>query len=540
MKPRLAIPILIAPVFMVGCAARPIKPAGTAGTLAELRNVRPDVQEMKVEQGLDQAMQQYRRFLEEAPETAMTPEAMRRLADLQIEKQFGIRTGNAMPREMAAPKPAQVLAGSRADSPNLVTAAASARLHESDQDFERRTTAEAGVLAGSDASALPADAVRAGADPEGPLEAIALYNRLLNEYPSYKNSDQVLYQMARAYDELGRTDEAIETMERLTRANPHSAHVDEVQFRRGEYFFTRRRYRDAESAYSDIVKLGVASEFYELALYKLGWAFYKQEFYEEALQKYIALLDYKVSIGYDFDQKNDEDNDRRVADTFRVISLSFRNLGGPEAVPEYFSKFGNRSYEDRIYSSLGEHYLGKLRYDDAAKTYKAFVALYPFHRAAPRFSMCVVDTFTQGGFPKLVLESKREFASKYGLKAEYWRHVKPEESPEVLAFLKTNLKDLATHYHAQYQSEPKADEKLANYREALRWYGEYLESFPTDADSPPINYRLADLLLENKDFGEAARQYEHTAYEYPPHPQSAAAGYAAVYAYREELKVVSK
>jgi len=52
MKPRLAIPILIAPVFMVGCAARPIKPAGTAGTLAELRNVRPDVQEMKIEQGL--------------------------------------------------------------------------------------------------------------------------------------------------------------------------------------------------------------------------------------------------------------------------------------------------------------------------------------------------------------------------------------------------------------------------------------------------------------------------------------------------------
>src|SRR5213594_4280432 len=206
---------------------------------------------------------------------------------------------------------------------------------------------------------------------------------------------------------------------------------------------------------------------------------------------------------------------------------------------EHFSKFGNRSYEDRIYSSLGEHYLGKLRYDDAAKTYKAFVTLYPFHRAAPRFSMRVVDTFTQGGFPKLVLESKREFASKYGLKAEYWRHFKPEESPEVLAYLKTNLKDLATHYHAQYQNANEADEKLANYREASQWYGAYLESFPKEADSPPVNYQLADLLLENKDFGEAAKQYERTAYEYTPHPQSAAAGYAAVYAYREQLKVAS-
>src|SRR5436309_3669802 len=461
----LAIPMVIAPVFVAGCAARPNKPLGTAGTLAELRNVRPDVQEVKVEQGLDQAMQQYRRFLAETPETAMTPEAMRRLADLQLEKQFGIRAGGAK-REMAAPKPALVLAGSRAGSPNPAAAAASAGLQESDQDFERRTTAEAGILAGNNAGASPADAVSAAADPNGPLEAIALYNRLLAEYPSYKNSDQVLYQMARAYDELGRSEEAIETMERLIRANPHSSHFDEVQFRRGEYFFTRRRFRDAESAYSGIVSLGAASEFYELALYKLGWTLYKQEVYEEALQKYIALLDYKVKIGYDFDQAHDEDDDRRVADTFRVISLSFSNLGGPETMQEYFSKFGNRSYEDRIYTNLGEHYLGKLRYDDAAKTYKAFVALYPFHRAAPRFSMRVVDTFTQGGFPKLVLESKREFASKYGLKSEYWRHFKPEESPEVLAYLKTNLKDLATHYHAQYQNANDADEKLTNYREA--------------------------------------------------------------------------
>src|SRR5690242_21204054 len=166
---RLAIPIVIAPVFMVGCAARPNKPLGTTGTLAELRHVQPDMAEAKVEQGLDQAMQQYRRFLEETPETTMTPEAMRRLADLQLEKQFGIRAGNTKPREMAAPKPAPVLVGSRANSPNPPTATAGASLLESDQDFERRTTAEGGNLAGSNAVA----------DTEGPLEAIALYNRLL-------------------------------------------------------------------------------------------------------------------------------------------------------------------------------------------------------------------------------------------------------------------------------------------------------------------------------------------------------------------------
>src|SRR5437879_5799041 len=154
--------------------------------------------------------------------------------------------------------------------------------------------------------------------------------------------------------------------------------------------------------------------------------------------------------------------------------------------------------------------------------------------------MRVVDTFTQGGLPKWVLDAKREFASKYGLKAEYWRHFKPQESPEVLADSKTNLKDLATHYHAQYQNANGADEKLTNYREASQWYGAYLESFPKEADSASVNYQLADLLLENTDFGEAAKQYERTAYGYAPHPQSASAGYAAIYAYREQLKVADK
>jgi tetratricopeptide (TPR) repeat protein len=522
---RLTIPTMVALGFIAGCAPRNNKTMGTAGTLAELRHVRPDVQELKVEQGLEQAMEHYRRFLEETPETTLTPEAMRRLADLQLEKQFGIRTGDARPREMAAPQPAQTTAPAQ---PNPAAAVARGGLRESDQDFEQRTTADASTV----------DAARAVADPSGPLEAIALYDKLLAEYPNYEHTDKVLYQMARAYDELGRTDEAIATMERLIRANPHSDHFDEVQFRRGEYFFTRRKYRDAENAYLGIVNLGAASSFYELALYKLGWTFYKQDLYEEALHEYMALLDYKVSTGYDFDQAHEEEDERRVADTYRVISLSFSNLGGPNAVRDYYSKFGNRSYEDRVYSNLGDHYLANLRYDDAAKTYRAFVALYPFHRAAPRFGMRVIDAFTQGGFPQLVLESKREFASKYGLQAEYWRHYKPEDSPEVLGYLKTNLKDLATHYHAEYQSAEKTDEKLANYREALRWYGGYLESFPADPDSPPINYQLADLLLENQDFGEAAKQYERTAYDYPSHARSADAGYAAVYAYRLQLKAV--
>ena len=53
-------------------------------TLADLQAIDPDVAEVPVTVGLEQAMLGDRRFLDETPETELTPEAMRRLADLQI------------------------------------------------------------------------------------------------------------------------------------------------------------------------------------------------------------------------------------------------------------------------------------------------------------------------------------------------------------------------------------------------------------------------------------------------------------------------
>lgn len=570
MKRSLRLALILPPVLAAGCA-----PAPDRQTLAELRKVQADTADVRVEQGLDKAMEGYKRYLEETPKTALTPDAMRRLADLKVEKQFGL-LGDGKWVEVEAPEPAtdaapaatpatakaqSVLpaadtrrsAGARATqqlAPERMAlgttssprpqAAGIADLSESQKEFERRATQQMQVASSEQGFTVGTPGGTTQQSAAGPLEAIALYDQLLTEYPNYEHNDKVLYQKSRAFDELGRTEEAMATMDKFIATYPGSRYLDEVQFRRAEYFFTRRKFREAEPAYASIIAMGPRSEYYELALYKLGWTLYKQEFYDEALDRYIALLDHKVSIGYDFDARNEEGDERRISDTFRVISLSFSNLGGPEIVGEYFGSKGNRTYEDRIYSNLGEFYLTKLRYHDAAKAYTSFVGLYPFHRSSPHFGMRVIEIYTKGGFQKLVLESKKDFAKTYGLQGQYWQHFDIAESPAVLSYLKSNLKDLANHYHAQYQREDLREEKSANFREASQWYREFLVSFPKDAESPPINYQLADLLLEEKAFGEAAREYERTAYDYAPHEKAAAAGYAAIFAHRENLKVAAE
>ena len=65
---------LLAPAFAAACASNP-----DGHTLAELQGMEPDMTEVQVANGLDQAMLGYRKYLEEAPESSLTPEAMRRI-----------------------------------------------------------------------------------------------------------------------------------------------------------------------------------------------------------------------------------------------------------------------------------------------------------------------------------------------------------------------------------------------------------------------------------------------------------------------------
>jgi TolA-binding protein len=515
---------------VTACGSSAVK----TGTLAELGEVKADLNDVYLDDSLERAAQSYRRYLEETSESARTPEAMRRLADLQLEQAYGI-FGEGEARTMVAPEAASQRAETMADQ----RSSGPVGLSESDREFETRAIQRAEFLAPDGREEAELIAVDGQSIPAGPREAIETYKQILESYPNYERNDKVLYQMSRAYDEIGQPDEAMAVMNRFISEYPHSKYVDEVQFRRGEYHFVRKGYSDAESAYNAVTRMGPGSSYYELSLYKMGWALYKQQFYDEALDSFVSMLDYQKSIGYDFEQHEDGNEEHRVTDTFRVISLSFSNLGEPEYVDEYFSEKGHRSYGDKIYSNLAEFYFSKLRYDDAASVYRSFIELNPYHQRSPHFNMRVVEIFRDADFPLLVVEAKKEFATRYALSSEYWNRHAVESAPEVTGFLKTNLTDLAGHYHALFQNEVLLEEKAGSFDEAHRWYRQLLASFPADDESPQTNYRLADLLLENEDFSDAALEYERTAYEYSDHEQASAAGYAAVFAYRQELSHVT-
>jgi TolA-binding protein len=367
--------------------------------------------------------------------------------------------------------------------------------------------------------------------------AVGLYQQLLEAYPDYRRNDTVLYQLARAYEVGGRTDEALEVLNELVAKFPDTALIDEIQFRRGEMLFLRKRYNDAELAYQGVRKYGEASRFYEQSLYKLGWSQFKLAWYEDSLDPFFELLDRKIKgieIGEGEQRLAGLTRAERelVEDAFRVLSVGFSYLDGADSIDAFLKSRKKPAYSYVIYDNLGDLYLEKERFVDAAETYEAFVVQDPFHPKAPLLQVEVIEAYKQGGFPSLVLEGKESFVERYGMDGEFWVRNPPEENQAVAAHLKTNLNDLAQYYHAEAQR----DGKKSDYQQAANWYRKYLAYFPGEADSANTNFLLAEILFESEDYLAATVEYERSAYDYGDHDKSAEAGYAAILSYREHEK----
>ena len=367
-------------------------------------------------------------------------------------------------------------------------------------------------------------------------EAIRLYSTLLKAYPDYPRNDQVLYQLARAYETTGQSDTALATLDRIVTRYPATREIAEVQFRRGELLFSARRYADAQAAYEFVVARGAGgSTFYEQSLYKHGWSLYKQSQDEACLQSFVklldrTLLDHQTGAPRKLDSLSRADRELND-DTLRVMSIAFSNLDGAQSIDKLLAGRGRATpYAWLLYSRLGDFYVQKQRFQDAANTYRAFVARDPVDEHSPTLSNQAIDAYQKGGFADLVVEGKAEYVRSYGFRTPFWSTRERSAFPEVVTELKTNLKDLAQYYHASAQKSKKPED----YTIAAHWYRDLLSSFPDDADAAESNYLLAEALFESHQYGDAATEYERTAYGYPQGARSAAAGYAALVALQKQ------
>jgi tetratricopeptide (TPR) repeat protein len=366
--------------------------------------------------------------------------------------------------------------------------------------------------------------------------AIMRYQEFLKTYPKDPANDHVLYQLSRAQEQNGDLESALKTLDHLVKGYPNTSYSDEAQFRRGELLFTTRDYVLAENAYSTVLRSGTTGRYHDRALYMRGWSQFKQGKLDDSVQSFFGVLDVKLAghegdAGLETIASLSRADRELVEDTFRVTSISLANLQGAESIPAYINSPQREAYEFRVYQQLGELYLKQERVKDAADTFALFARRKPLDAQAPILQARVIDIYQSNGFATLALEAKKEYVVRYGSKSEF-RRANSAGWMKAQSLVQIHLAELARHYHASAQKTKNA----ADYQEAIRWYREAIDSFPSDPQTAQHNFLLAELLFENQQFVEASIEYEKTAYDYPAHGKSADAGYSALLSYARQQK----
>jgi len=337
-------------------------------------------------------------------------------------------------------------------------------------------------------------------------ESLATLDRLIAKYPRTTHLEEAQFRRGETLFVMKRYRDAERAYARVLEKGASSGYYEQALYKHGWSLFKQQQYDDSLASFFGLLdrQLGTDND---------------------------ATGDRDPAVVYGAMGRAQQE---LIDDTFRVLSIGFSYLDGPKAVSQYFKRHGARPYAFLAYTSLGDLYLDQQRYQDAADAYHAFVELDPYHAKAPLLQVEVIEAFKKGGYADLVLEGKENFVTTYGPGSPYWTRYTFEQQPEVVGHLKSNVTDLASYHHAEAQ---KTHEQ-AEYTAAARWYRTYLQSFPDDENAAETNFLLAEVLFESGNFRDAAVEYERTAYAYAFHAHGGEAGYAALLAYAKQEEVL--
>lgn len=368
--------------------------------------------------------------------------------------------------------------------------------------------------------------------------AVSLYNGLLDAKPNAPNNDRILYQLARAYQNMGELESAIQTLEEITRDFPGSTLQTDARFRRGELLFKTRQYEEAGREYARVMDAPDGGGFFEQAQYKYGWSLYKQDRYEDGLAVFIDILDRELPVGAVENLEATLEVVPRaqrelVRDVLRVTSLAFAQLGGGPAVTEFLQPMQVRSYEPVLYGNLAELFIEKERIADAAEAYYGLAKRSPTHPLAPLYDTKVVDLFDKAGYQQQVIVAKERYVATYALNQPFWTANTRQSSDEAYRILVSTTRELAEHHHALGRQSEGASSQ-SDLRRSLPYYASYVTDFPEESDHLDMRYNWADVLFVTGELEPAAEQFTYILQNAPEHARAEDSAYSLVLA-REQL-----
>jgi tetratricopeptide (TPR) repeat protein len=375
---------------------------------------------------------------------------------------------------------------------------------------------------------------------------VNLYRHLLVEFPNYRLLDATDYLLGFCLAEMGQDAEGKQALLALVCANRYrpldppaaavkstgmnkgalvdsykdctpikkdSKFLPETWTRVGEMHFDAGELALAISAYSQVLAFK-DSAYYDKAIYKLAWSYYRDNRFPEAIREFDNLVrwaDSKKAAGDKFGSDL-----RPEAVQYLGISFSEPDWDGDtlpdketglERVQAFYNGREDEPHVKEVFQRLGDMYFDMTKYDDAIAVYKVILQKWPYFAEAPSLQEKIIKAYERSR--NLVAAAKeREVLGRTYSKGSDWYKAN-KDKPEALAVAAQLAEDAllsaATSVHAAAQAckakwqqdksdVRKLDECLQTYRTASELYEKYLLAYPTSKRAYEFSYFYADAL----------------------------------------------
>ena len=387
---------------------------------------------------------------------------------------------------------------------------------------------------------------------------VALYRRLLVDFPNYRLLDAAYYLLGFCLGEMGQEAEGKQALLALTCANQYrpldppppapkpgarpvagpadpyrtcqpvrkdSKFVPEAWTRIGEMHFDAAELPQAISAYTRVLTYK-DSPYYDKALYKLAWSYYRDNRFIEAIREFDGLVkwaDQRKAAGDKFG------SDLRP-EAIQYLGVSFSEPdwnGDTQPDPENGLQRADAFYRGRekephvreVYQRLGEIYFDATQYPEAIAVFKALLTKWPLAPEAPKIQDRVVQAYERDR--NLVQAAKeRELLGRLYSKGTAW-FAQNQNNPDAIAAAQQLSEDAlltaATNIHSGAQAcRAQADQskdaaKLAEckemYKTSAELYEKYLAAYPNSKRAYEFNLYYADALYYSEQFDRAIAAY---------------------------------
>lgn len=346
--------------------------------------------------------------------------------------------------------------------------------------------------------------------PERPVydynELIRRFTAFRDRYQYGRGADAIRYVLGYALYEQGRRDSAVEVFEDLVKNYPASEYMGEVSFRLGEFYFETNQVEEARQAYARILN-DPMSNFYENALYKLGWVYYKLGDLRQSLDMFIAVADRRWDGSLKADGLMDE--------SVNCIIMTMGRFKEMEKVAGYLEPMRAREYTPLVLDRFGSSLVEQTRYDDAIFIYRFITSRFPDIPTAPFVYDSLADLYERTGNEKEALELKLEMARLFNPATRWYAEHYPGRSEKVDGLVSGALVDASKEFHIRGK-KPGGNASLDS---AIEGYGMFMEHFPGSKELNEITLLRAEALFDAGRYAEAAGQYEKAAAKYPAGPQ---------------------